>query len=93
MKLHIDSWKNIHIHPPPHCGFIHPPLTWNFYSLQLKSFVKKCKIPNYTKKMKQLLDKIKENKDFIEAKRKDVSFGIAEMKAVKDWEVRNEVKA
>ncbi|XP_071520446.1 LOW QUALITY PROTEIN: nucleolar complex protein 2 homolog [Panulirus ornatus] len=55
--------------------------------LQLKSFIKKCKIQNYTKKIKQLLEKIKENQEFIESKRKEVSFGIADTKAVKDWEI------
>lgn len=56
-------------------------------AFQLKSFLKKCKVPNYTKKMKHLLDKIKENQDFIESKRKDVTFAIGDPKAVKDWEV------
>lgn len=49
--------------------------------------MKKCKVPNYTKKMKHLLDKIKENQDFIESRRKDVTFAIGDTKAVKNWEV------
>ena len=49
--------------------------------------MKKCKIPNYNKKMKHLLEKIKENQQFIESKRKDVTFAIGDTKAVKDWEV------
>lgn len=56
-------------------------------TLQLKSFIKKCKVPNYTKKMKQLLEKIYENQNFIESKRKDVSFGIADTKLVRNWEI------
>lgn len=55
--------------------------------LQLKSFLKKCKVPNYTKKIKHLLDKVKENQDFIESRRKDVTFAIGDRKAVKNWEV------
>lgn len=56
--------------------------------LQLKAFIKKFKVPKYTTKMKQLLDKIKENSAFIDSKRNEVSFGIADSKAVNDWEVR-----
>ncbi|XP_068225049.1 nucleolar complex protein 2 homolog [Palaemon carinicauda] len=55
--------------------------------IQLKAFLKKCKSPNYCKKFKQLLDKIRENCDFIEDRRKDVKFGIADLEAVKNWEV------
>lgn len=55
--------------------------------LQLKSFLKKCKVPNYTKKIKHLLDKVKENQDFIESRRKDVTFAIGDRKAVKNWEI------
>ncbi|KAK4303489.1 hypothetical protein Pmani_024498 [Petrolisthes manimaculis] len=56
--------------------------------LQLKVFIKNQKnSPEHTIKMKQLLDKIKENSAFIESKRRDVSFGIANSKAVEDWEI------
>ncbi|XP_050737125.1 nucleolar complex protein 2 homolog [Eriocheir sinensis] len=55
--------------------------------LQLKAFLKKCKVPNYTKKIKHLLDKVKENQDFIESRRKDVTFAIGDRKAVKNWEI------
>ena len=50
-------------------------------------FLKKCKMPNYTKKVKQLLEKMNENSKFISDKRKDIQFGIADTKAVKQWEV------
>uniref|UniRef100_A0A0P4WBG0 Uncharacterized protein n=1 Tax=Scylla olivacea TaxID=85551 RepID=A0A0P4WBG0_SCYOL len=55
--------------------------------LQLKSFMKKCKVPNYNKRMKHLLEKIKENQEFIESKRKDITFAIGDTKSVKDWEI------
>ncbi|MPC17800.1 Nucleolar complex protein 2 [Portunus trituberculatus] len=55
--------------------------------LQLKAFMKKCKVPNYNKKMKHLLEKIKENQEFIESKRKDVTFAIGDTKSLKDWEI------
>jgi len=56
-------------------------------NIQLKSFLKSCKVPNYTKKIRQLLEKIKENSDLIEKGRKGVTFGIADTAAVKNWEI------
>ncbi|CAL4091138.1 unnamed protein product [Meganyctiphanes norvegica] len=56
-------------------------------NLQLKSFLKSCKVPNYTKKIRQLLEKVKENSDLIENKRKGVTFTIADTEAVKNWEI------
>jgi len=56
-------------------------------NLQLKSFLKSCKVPNYTKKVRQLLEKIKENSDLIETKRKGVAFAISDTGAVKNWEI------
>merc|ERR1712071_599719 len=46
--------------------------------LQLKAFIKKCPLANYTKKMKQLMEKIK----FIEKNRSHVNFDLADTKAV-----------
>nr|CAG4650005.1 EOG090X02MG [Sida crystallina] len=50
--------------------------------LQLKSFIKKCPMANYTKKMKQLLDKIQENVAFVDKQRSHVTFDLADTKAV-----------
>ncbi|XP_076056618.1 nucleolar complex protein 2 [Oratosquilla oratoria] len=55
--------------------------------LQLKGFLKKCKVPNYTKKVKQLVAKITENSSFIEERRKGVSFSISDVTAAKEWEI------
>ncbi|KAK7019794.1 Nucleolar complex protein 2 [Halocaridina rubra] len=55
--------------------------------LQLKAFIKKCKFPNYNKKFKQLLDKITENNNFIESKRKGVKFALSDTKAIRNWEI------
>nr|CAG4638311.1 EOG090X02MG [Cyclestheria hislopi] len=59
--------------------------------LQLKSFIKKCPVANYSKKLKQLLEKIQENVQFIEKKRSQVSFDLADTKAVMALE--NQVKS
>jgi len=50
--------------------------------LQLKLFIKKCKYANYGKKMKQLLEKIKETATFVEQKRAGVHFELADSRAV-----------
>lgn len=50
--------------------------------LQLKKFIKKCSHPNYSKKLKQLLDKVQENIHYIEKQRSQVHFDLADVKAV-----------
>ena len=55
--------------------------------VQLKKFLKNSKELNYNKRLKHLLDKIKENSEFISNKRKDVKFGLGDFKAVVDWEI------
>lgn len=50
--------------------------------LQLKLFIKKCKHANYSKKLKQLLEKIKETASFVEQKRASVHFELADSRAV-----------
>nr|CAG4640698.1 EOG090X02MG [Eulimnadia texana] len=54
--------------------------------LQIKAFLKKCDFPNYTKKMKQLLEKIQENSQFVENKRRQVSFDLSNTEAVRGFE-------
>ncbi|KAL7978678.1 hypothetical protein Chor_010721 [Crotalus horridus] len=51
--------------------------------LQLKSFLKDCKIANYCKIVRQLLEKLQENAAFITAKRHKASFGEQWEKTVK----------
>merc|ERR1711864_2129 len=53
---------------------------------QLKEFLKKCKVANYTKKVKQILDKTTANQKFIETRRKTVSFGVGESQKIQVWE-------
>lgn len=54
--------------------------------LQLKQFLKTCSVSNYTKKMRQLLEKIEENSKFIERERAKISFSLSEDKMVAAWE-------
>ena len=58
--------------------------------LSLKHFVKKCQLPNYSKKMKQLIDKVQETVQFIEKQRAQVHFELSDTKAVLAFE--NQIK-
>ncbi|XP_033642128.1 nucleolar complex protein 2 homolog [Asterias rubens] len=54
--------------------------------LQLKSFLKKCKVANYCKVMKGLLEKVQETCKEVTKQRDSVTFGITNDAAVKAWE-------
>ncbi|OAD60434.1 Nucleolar complex protein 2 like protein [Eufriesea mexicana] len=58
--------------------------------IQLKAFLKKCHIANYCRKMKQLLDKIEENRKYIEIERNKTIFDLKNMSEIKNWE--NKIK-
>jgi len=55
---------------------------------QLKDFLKKCKVSNYTKKIKTLLDKTVANQKFIETRRKPVTFGVGDAQKIQVWEAQ-----
>lgn len=53
---------------------------------QLKQFVSKCSNINYTRKVRQLIDKIEQNSQHIEKSRKSVNFHLTEFKLIEAWE-------
>ncbi|KAF7209660.1 nucleolar complex protein 2 homolog [Nothobranchius furzeri] len=54
--------------------------------IQLKAFLKECKVGNYSKPMRQLLEKVQENSSFITGRRQKAAFGVADAAAVAAWE-------
>jgi len=55
---------------------------------QLRTFVKTCQVSNYTKKVKQLLDKINENsKVVLERRRKIRDFGVQDLDRIAAWQI------
>lgn len=56
--------------------------------IQLKEFLKKCHVANYCKKIKQLLEKIEENRKYIETERAKEIFDLKNMSEIENWENR-----
>lgn len=59
-----------------------------FCVIQLKQFIKKCKQANYTRKMKQLVEKIQQNSQYIEEERKKVTCNLSDLKQINGWEAQ-----
>merc|ERR550525_1420476 len=56
----------------------------------MKEFNKKCKVANYTKKIKQILDKVTANQKVVETRRRNVKFGVADKNSIAAWEAKFE---
>lgn len=58
--------------------------------MQLKAFLKKSNVGTYSRKIKQLLDKIEENRKFIEKERSKVTFDLKNIKDIQNWETKRQ---
>ncbi|XP_052823588.1 nucleolar complex protein 2 homolog [Octopus bimaculoides] len=54
--------------------------------IQIKDVLKNCKVPNYSKQLKQLYEKIEENSKFISTRRNSFSLNLSDTKAINSWE-------
>lgn len=55
--------------------------------MELKSFLTKCQVPSYCKKMKQIKEKIQENCQFIETERNKIIVDLSDSATILNWEI------
>ncbi|XP_037960444.1 nucleolar complex protein 2 homolog [Teleopsis dalmanni] len=56
--------------------------------VHLKAYIKDCRNANYSRKLKQLLDKIQENQRFIDQERRKINFSLKDLVQVQAWETQ-----
>ncbi|XP_023304559.2 nucleolar complex protein 2 homolog [Lucilia cuprina] len=56
--------------------------------MALKAYLKECRNANYSRKLKQLVDKIHENSRFIEQERRKITFGLKDTAEIQAWETK-----
>ncbi|GAB1600709.1 nucleolar complex protein 2 homolog isoform X2 [Argonauta hians] len=54
--------------------------------IQIKEVIKNCKIPNYSKQLKQIYEKMEENSKFISSRRDGINLNLCDTKAINSWE-------
>nr|CAI5851950.1 unnamed protein product [Callosobruchus analis] len=54
--------------------------------VQIKKFMKQCKNPNYTRKFKQLLDKVQQSSQHIEKARASLTIKLTDLRQIEGWE-------
>ncbi|KAF7994381.1 hypothetical protein HCN44_003853 [Aphidius gifuensis] len=55
--------------------------------MELKSFLAKCQVPSYCKKIKQIYDKIQENRQFVETERNKIIVDLSDSATILNWEL------
>lgn len=54
--------------------------------INLKQYLKRCKNSNYSRKLKQLIDKMEENSRLVEKERERITFGLRDTQMIAAWE-------
>lgn len=54
--------------------------------INLKQYLKRCKNSNYSRKLKQLIDKMEENSRVVEKERERITFGLRDTQMIAAWE-------
>jgi nucleolar complex protein 2 len=55
--------------------------------MALNQFVKSTKNPNYAKKLKQLVEKVTEQSNYIDTRRNKINFSLNDINYIKSWEI------
>eukprot|EP00918_Siedleckia_nematoides_P017955 GHVU01038419.1.p1 GENE.GHVU01038419.1~~GHVU01038419.1.p1 ORF type:complete len:760 (+),score=147.94 GHVU01038419.1:154-2280(+) len=81
-ELFVETFK-VHAHSIGFPELVLPTV------IQMKAFMKLCKVANYTRQMKQILEKVEETSRTITQRRKTATLDIKDQQAVAAWEKRS----